>query len=122
MTGNVIEINIMYSVNSSLAAVPYDTSTSANDWMFISGIVANFATVIMRDNIRFENIANHTDIDTETSSIDLTGAEGDGLFVDHVNDDYNLAVGTGRTAALAEGWVEIDYTKLGLLGYLRSNY
>ncbi len=122
MTGNVIEKNIMFSVNSSLAAVPYDASTSANKWMFISGVTDDFATLVMRNNIRFENIANHADIDTETSSVDLTEAEGDGLFVDIVNDDFNLAVGDGRTAALAEGWDEINYTKLGLLGYDRNNY
>ena len=124
MTGCTISSNIMFSIDANGDPISYIAAPTADhdDWMHTSGVIANFANITMTDNIRYEDIANHTDINTETSSIDLTTAEGDGLFVDVANDDFNLAVGAGRTAALAEGFVEIDYASIGLAGYDRSNY
>ena len=121
MTGNLVEINIMFSINSSGNPATYDNTagtgatgtTAENNWMEI-GLEA-YAPMTLRDNIRWEHIDNQTKGgSTETGSVD-----SDPLFVDFANDDYDLQ---GGSPAYAKGWVDIDYTKLGLLGYDRSNY
>ncbi len=127
MSGNTIEKNIVFSVLKGDLGTDRRTPRSFTEdtapaiYIRSHSFAPGDETAIIQHNILFEDIA--FDLGGETSSTQLDAGEGASLFTDLANKDFTLkSGGDGKTAALAEGFVEIDYTIIGLAGYDRSNY
>ena len=122
MTGNVVDKNIMFSVDDNGNQVNF----SAEKWISLSG--SGFASLTMENNDRFENIANGV-ISGSTESSSITD---DPLFADPNNEDWTLdRISRGDAAdspAYTEGFTDVPgvtdgaATIIGTAGYDRSNY
>lgn len=95
MVGNVIEKNIMRSVDVQGNPVPFNATTPEAEWIREAGVPAP----IMRDNCLWQNVSFATG---ETSSV-----QADPQFADVKNEDFTMGGGASNPARL-EGFVDIS--------------